>query len=191
VNIGTDLVALFGGSAGPDVVPHLRDAVKDLAPEIATITGLRQEAFEHGVEFVTKVYQGAIDLEWMQQFTRAALAVCDARVNLTPEAFKDEAAYAVALRAQLAALAPPAPAPGQPVKLAYDRASHTLTVTLDGHKLTIDVKQLADDVAHELFKSRNRKILFAVLRPVLLAAVPGAGPYLAACLICLALVQRA
>jgi hypothetical protein len=169
----------------------LLDTVKDLSPEIAEITGIRQQAFEHGIDFVSNAYTGTIDLRWIEQgiqFTRAALAVCDMKVSLKPGAVTDESAYAAALMAQIASLAPPAPVSGS-ASVSYDRRTRTLTVMI-GHKpWTIDVKQLAKDVAHQLALRRNRKFLLAALRPVMLVAVPGAGAYLAVCMICLDLVS--
>jgi hypothetical protein len=62
IGIGTDLVAIFGGAADATAVDHLLDTVKDLSPEIAEITGIRQQAFEHGIDVVRNAYTGTIDL---------------------------------------------------------------------------------------------------------------------------------
>jgi hypothetical protein len=205
VRASADVVAILHGQGDQATVADLLDAVQKLDPEIATLTGIRQQAIEAALDFVGKANSGTVDLAWIEQgiaFTRTAVLLCDAQLHTGRPVFGDEPTYAAALAFRLAALAAPAGGQmsasarlslrlGQPPAVSYDSATATLTVIIDGKTWTIDVRQFSRDVAKQLYQRLTKTMIGKLLTARLVAFVPGVGPYIAVCLICYDLVKKA
>lgn len=183
-----DVVAIFDGTGDRATVDDLLGALRKMAPEMATLIGIRQQAIEHALDFAKPINNGALDLAWFEQafdYARTAVVLCEARLHTEKPAFDDEATYAAALTASFGVLAPPqAGGSSADTGLAYDAATYTLSVTIDGRTWTIDVKQLAADIAKQLYRRLTKRMMARLATAAVVELIPGAGPFVGICVLC-------